>query len=301
MQALSLFFTCLALGVLVARAFAPPAGLAQSLNWWVINVALPALVLAIVPSLPLSIDLWFPVAAMWFVFLGGWALFAAVGRWACWSRARVGALTLTCGLGNSAFIGLPLIEALRGREALQVAAVADQGGVFLALAIGGSLVAALYSGDATSTRAVVRKVLLFPPFLALLAALLAGAAGGWPPGFAAILARLCDTLVPLALFSVGLQLRLGVATGQLGAIGLGLGWKLALAPLCVYAFGRAAGLGGDTLEVSVLQAAMAPMISGAILAEQHRLEPALANKLLGAGILLSFLSVPVVDQLLRSA
>jgi hypothetical protein len=47
------------------------------------------------------------------------------------------------------------------------------------------------------------------------------------------------------------------------------------------------------LTVSVLQAAVAPMISAAILADQHGLEPALANAVLGAGILLSLATMPL--------
>lgn len=298
MQALLLLVTCLALGALVARLARPPQGLADALNWWVINVALPALVLSMVPGLPLSPQLWFPAVAMWLVFVGGWAFFAAVGRVRGWTGARVGALTLTCGLGNSAFIGLPLIEALRGREALPVAALADQGGVFLALAIGGSLVAAVYSGDRPSAGSVARRIVLFPPFLALLAGLVLGATGGMPESAAPVVTRVGDTLVPLALFSVGLQLRLGIDPGHLGPVVAGLGWKLALAPLLVWMLGHAAAIGGEVLEVTVLQAAMAPMISGAILAQRSRLEPALANAVLGLGILLSFATVPLVDRIL---
>jgi malate permease and related proteins len=66
----------------------------------------------------------------------------------------------------------------------------------------------------------------------------------------------------------------------------------------VWLLGNAAGIEGSVLEVTVLQAAMAPMISGAILAQQNRLEPALANAVLGLGILLGFLTVPVVHRLL---
>jgi predicted permease len=298
MHALLLLVTCLALGALVAQLARPPAGLAEALNWWVINVALPALVLSIVPGLPVSAELWFPAVAMWFVFVGGWAVFAAIGRAAGWSGARVGALTLTCGLGNSAFIGLPLIEALRGREALPVAAIADQAGVFLSLAIGGSLVAALYSGGHVSASSVARRVLLFPPFIALIIGLGLGAAGGLPATVEPLVQRIGETLVPLALFSVGLQLRLGLEAGQAAPVAVALGWKLALAPLAVWLIGRAAGIEGAVLEVTVLQAAMAPMISGAILAQQNRLEPALANAVLGLGILLSFLTVPLADRLL---
>lgn len=298
MQALLLLLSCLALGALVARFARPPPGLADALNWWVINVALPALVLSIVPRLTLSAELWYPAVAMWLVFAGGWTFFAAVGRAAGWSGARVGALTLTCGLGNSAFIGLPLIEALRGREALPVAAIADQAGVFLSLAIGGSLVAAVYSGGHVSVGAVVRRILRFPPFIALVAGLVLGATGGAPAAIEPVVTRLGDTLVPLALFSVGLQLRLRLAAGQAAPVGLALGWKLALAPLLVWLAGRAAGIEAGVLDVTVLQAAMAPMISGAILAQQHHLEPALAHAVLGLGILLSFLTVPSVAVLL---
>ena len=52
-------------------------------------------------------------------------------------------------------------------------------------------------------------------------------------------------------------------------------------------------MSGAILSVAVLQAAMAPMISAAILAEQFHLEPELANAVLGIGILLSLVTVPL--------
>jgi predicted permease len=52
------------------------------------------------------------------------------------------------------------------------------------------------------------------------------------------------------------------------------------------------------LTIAVLEAAMAPMISAAILAEQHNLEPQLANAVLGIGIVLSLVTVPLADHLL---
>jgi malate permease and related proteins len=61
----------------------------------------------------------------------------------------------------------------------------------------------------------------------------------------------------------------------------------------VLVLGWLAGVGGLPLSISVLQAAMAPMISAAILADQHNLDPPLANSVLGAGILLSLATVPL--------
>jgi predicted permease len=60
----------------------------------------------------------------------------------------------------------------------------------------------------------------------------------------------------------------------------------------------ATGISGLMLTIGVLQAAMAPMISAAILADQHNLEPPLANTILGIGILLSLVSVPLWSYVL---
>ncbi|HEV8330558.1 MAG TPA: AEC family transporter [Steroidobacteraceae bacterium] len=298
MAALLLLVACLVLGALVARIVHPPATLSQGLNWWVINIALSALVLHLIPKLRFDWQFWFLVAAMWLVFLGAWAVFATLGRALQWSRARIGALTLVCGLGNTSFIGFPMIEALHGREGVKLALVADQLGCFLALAIGGTIVAALYSGKSARAADVTRKVLLFPPFVSLVVGVAAALLGGWPQPVDAIFDRVGATLVPIALFSVGLQFRLQFQRDQATALVLALGWKLALAPLLIWLGGLAIGVSGAILTIAVLQSAMAPMISATILAEQNELEPQLANSVLGIGIVLSLVTVPLADSLL---
>jgi len=298
MSALLLLFVCLALGAVVARYARPPAGLAQNLNWWVLNIALPALVLDMLPRIRFDPHLWFLVAAMWLVFLGAWLLFALLGPRLGWSRGRIGALILVAGLGNTAFMGYPMIEALRGKEGLGLAVIADQVGCFVALAVGGVAVTAVYAGQTLMPAQVLRRILLFPSFLALLGGIAAGALGGWPDAVHQVLERLGASLTPLALFSVGLQFRLHLGRSQLGALSLGLGWKMLAAPLLCWLLGSAAGVSGLVLTVGVLQAAMAPMISAAILADQYDLEPPLANTVLGAGILLSLLTVPLANVLL---
>jgi hypothetical protein len=192
-----------------------------------------------------------------------------------------------------------MIEALHGRDGLKLALIADQLGTFIALAVGGTIVAALYSGQNASAAAVTRKVLLFPPFVALVIGIIAGALGGWPQPVDAIFERLSATLAPIALFSVGLQFRLQFQRGQASALLLALGWKLFLAPLLIWLAGVAIGVASPILTIAVLQAAMGPMISATILAEQHDLEPQLANTVLGIGIVLSLATVPLVDFLLR--
>ena len=293
MSALLLLFTCLALGTVVRRWANPPAGIVHGLNWWVINVALPALVLELIPKLKIDATLWFPVVATWLTFFGAWALFGWVGPRLGWSRGRIGALVLVCGLGNTAFMGYPMLEALHGEAGLTLAVVADQLGSFPLLASVAIVVASIYAGRDPAPRQIVRRIFTFPAFLALLLALGVGLAGGWPAALDGVFKPLGDTMTPLALFSVGLQFRLQGGQGQLGALAWGLGWKLLLAPALCWAMGVAAGVGGLTLTAGVLQAAMAPMVSATILADEYRLDPELANTVLGIGIVMSLATVPL--------
>jgi len=300
MSALLLLFTCLLLGVFVARFARPPVGTVPGINWWIINVALPALVLELIPKLEADARLWFPVAAMGLTFFGAWLLFATLGKRLGWPRGRIGALTLICGLGNTSFIGYPMMHALHGEAGLALAVVADQFGTFPLLASAGVLVASLYAGKAPQPLMIVRRVLSFPPFLALLAGIALGALGGWPAwlGIDPVLKAIGATMTPLALFSVGMQLRFRLGRQQLPPLCLGLGWKLALAPLAVWLLGRATQTEGLTLTISVLEAATGPMISAAILADEYRLEPALTNSVISIGIGLSLLTVPLANLLL---
>src|SRR5262245_52272230 len=268
MATLLILFVCLALGMLCRRFATLPDGIVAGLNWWVLNIALPALVLALVPHVTIDAHLWFPVVGMYVTFLGAWAVFAALGRLLAWSPARVGCLTLVCGLGNTSFIGYPMIEALHGKAGLAIAVIADQLGCFPMLAAGGIVVASTYSGRGTSAAAIVRRVLTFPAFVCLVIGVAVGLLGGLPAVLEKLLLQIGQTLTPLALFSVGLQFRLHLSRDQGGALAAGLGWKLLFAPLAVLVIGVAAGVGGLPLTVGVLQAAMAPMISAAILADQ---------------------------------
>jgi len=248
---------------------------------------------SLIPKVTFDAQLWFPVVAMWIVFFGSWLSFALLGRWLGWSRARVGALTLVCGLGNTSFMGYPLMQAMHGKEGLALGVVADQLGCFPLLASAGIVVASLYAGREPQPRTIAKRILTFPAFVALVLGVIVGWLGGWPPLVEGVLEPLGATLTPLALFSVGLQFKFHLGERQAVALGLGLGWKLVLAPLLCLALGVATGVSGLVLTVGVLQAAMAPMISAAILADEYGLEPPLANTVLGAGILLSLLTVPL--------
>lgn len=298
MASFVLLFVCLAIGMTVARSGRAPDTLAPSLNWWVMNIAMPSLVLELIPTVHLDWRLWYLPVSQWVLFVGAWALVAFAGSALKWPRKRIGAITLVAGLANTSFIGYPMVEAMRGREGLALAVVADQVGAVLSLAVGGVIVASVYSGGKPEPKEIVKRLLFFPPFMALVVALVSGRIGPMPTVVTDILHRIGQTLTPLALFSIGLRFRLSLDRSELGALSIGLLWKLALAPLAVALLGRALGVAALTLDVSTLQVAMAPMTSAWILAERHDLEPRLASATLGVGILVSLGTIPLWSQLL---
>ena len=298
MSALLLLLVCLALGAVVSRFARPPVGTVPVLNWWVVNIALPALVLQLLPKVRFDPQLWFPPALMWLELLGAWLVMSLLGRALGWSRHRIGALVLVGGIGNTSFMGYPMLMALRGSEAMSLGVVADQVGSFAALATLGIVIASFYAGRNVTAGQLARKVFGFPPFLALLAAIAVGMAGGWPPIVDRMLQAVGSTLTPLALFSVGMQLQLRPQRHELLPTMVGLGWKMLLAPLAGLLLAQWCGIHGPVRVAGVLQAAMAPMITAAIIADQYGLEPPLANTLLGAGILLSLVTIPLWNMAL---
>lgn len=298
MSSLILLAVCLLLGVIVARWARPPEGMAAALNWWVIYVALPAATLAVIPRLAVASALWFLVAPLWLGIAGAYVVFGALGPRLGWSARRTGAVILVAGLGNTSFVGFPLLEALRGPGSLPYAVVADQLGSFAALSTAGVLVAAHFGGHRPTAGEVARRVLTFPPLVALAVAAVASLAGGWPAALEEALARIGATLSPVALFSVGLRLQLRVTRDQVAPVAAALAWKLLVMPLAAWGLALAAGVRGPILVVGVLQAAMAPMISAAILAEREGLDGELANTILAVGILVAFGTVAAFSALL---
>ena len=185
---------------------------------------------------------------------------------------------------------------------LPVGILMDQLGTYLILSTLGILVVALFSPDAPArptARSVLRKIIRFPPLIALVAGL-ALADVPLPGPATAALERIGATLAPLALLSVGFQLRLADAAGRGSALAAGLLFKLVLGPLLVVAIlVGLLGAEGPTIQVAAFEVAMASQIGGAIVASQNRLDPPLVTLMVALGIPLSFLTLPVWWLLLQ--
>ena len=289
-----LLAACMLLGVLLHRSGRLPANAAASLNGFVVHISLPAMTLTYVHGLKLNTNLILPALMAWVMFALGCGFFWLVGRALRFSRATTGGLMLTGGLANTSFIGLPMIETFYGPRFLGLGILIDQLGSYFVLSTLGILVASLYaSGRSVSAKAVVRKITLFAPFQAFVLALLLMPLD-YPTWLDELLRRLGATLVPIALVSVGYQLQLSLVQGRALALTVGLLFKLVIAPtLILLLFVRWLSGDGQVLNVTVFEAAMAPMIGASIVAIDHELDPPLVTLMVGLGIPLSFVTLPV--------
>ena len=291
MNNIILLILCFVAGILLRRARLMPDNAPATLNSFIIHISVPALVLLYIHELKLSGDIVLVVAMAWLCFGLAAGFFWLLGRYLKFSRSTVGALILTGGMGNTAFFGLPMIEAYYGHQGMATGILIDQTGSFLVLSTLAIIVAGIYSSGRPTAASIVRSILRFPPFVALAVALLLLPVA-YPEWLEVVLKRLGDTLAPMALLSVGLQLRLGHLAGNGRKLAIGLGFKLLLVPLIIFLlYVPLLGAHGQAIQVTLFEAAMPPMIAASIIAQEHDLDPNLATLMVAVGLPLSFLTL----------
>ncbi|UCH52980.1 MAG: AEC family transporter [Pseudomonadota bacterium] len=299
MSSVILLMVCFVVGMLLRRSGRMPPNAHTVLNSFIIHVSLPALTLISIHRLTFDKTLLAPAAMAWVMFGLGCAFFWWVGRVMRWRRATTGALMLTGSLANTSFIGVPMIEAYFGHRGIGLGILIDQAGTYLVLSTMGMLIATIYSqGGKPTVRAAAKRVFTFVPFLAFLLALVLMPVH-YPPWAVGLLDRLGGTLVPLALVSVGYQIQFGEMQGRVTELSIGLGFKLLLAPLVIgVIYAGLFGGRGEITQITIFEAAMPPQIGAAIVAMEHDLDPQLVTLMVGVGIPLSFLTLPLWYQAL---
>lgn len=299
-DAFALMLAMLALGLLLARLRALPDNAADTLNLLVLYVCLPAAILVNVPKLRFEPSLIALAALPWLIALVAWVAVRLLARGLHLRRDETVVLVLLTMLGNTSYVGFPMIEALLGGQALPYAVVYDQFGTFLLLSTAGLVVLAHGSGETAPTpRAISLRILRFPPTWALVFGLTL--MPEQPPAWIALaLERLAGVLVMLVMLAVGLGLQLRMPRDEVRPLAVGLLLKLVLLPLIALPIGWALGMRGEVLSVGVLETAMPPMVTAAALAVAHGLAPRLATAIVGYGIVLSLASLPLWAAVLRA-
>jgi predicted permease len=262
---------------------------------------MPAAVLRYAPLLQWEPALIGVAAVPWLLLIATVALVPLCARAFDFRDDERAVLLLTVALGNTSFLGYPLTRALIGEHALPYAVIYDQIGSFMIMSTFGVWVLARYGGGAHATarpgaREMFLRILKFPPLWALIAGFTVMPAEP-PHWIAGALQRLSDALLPLAMLTIGLSVKLVLPREELKPLATGLMLKLAVMPALALVLARLLGLQGDMARTVVLESAMPSMITAAALAISHNLAPRLAAAMVGFGLLLSLLLLPLWSQL----
>lgn len=301
MANLILLGLCLIIGILLQRAKAFPSNTHQVLNQFIIYISLPAMALYYIPKIELSLNLLYPILMPWLSIAIAFVLFSLLGKWLGWSKALIGCLIMTAGFGNTSFVGIPIIQAIYGNEGLKTLMLIDLPGTFIALSTVGIIIATMYSRGQTTWQTLTKKVLSFPPFIVFLLALILNIFGlSIPLELDQVLEKLSLTITPLALVSVGYQLKINKHSKHWKFLILGLSYQLIFFPAFIYVLYKyILQLNGMMIDVTIMEAAMAPMITACIVAAQYGLKPKLCAMMIGIGIPVSFLTLTVWHYILQ--
>ncbi|TRX41399.1 AEC family transporter [Flavobacterium restrictum] len=288
-----IIFGFLLLGIILQYVKGFPKNAHQILNWIVIHICLPALALYYIPKIKWNTQLLYPILVTWIGFILSYLFFSILGKQFGWSRKLTGCLIITAGLGNTSFLGFPIMQALYGGQGLKVAILVDQPGTFVVLSTLGVLMATLYSSQQANGVAIAKKILFFPPFITfLLACFLNVMHYDLYAPISFFLQKTGTAVTPLALLSVGLQLHFDRKSNHWKFLGLGLLYKLVLTPAILYfVYVVVLHQRSAIIQVAIMEAAMAPMITGCILASSHGLKPRLCSMMVGFGIPISFITL----------
>lgn len=292
MLAVTAYFVC---GVVAGRVVRTPARVSHVLNLWVVNVALPALILAKLPSIALGQEVVIPLAVSWGIVVVGAGSVLAVSHTLGLSRLETGALLLVVPLGNTSFLGLPVVESLLGRDHLPSALAFDQLGSFLALATYGLFVAGRVGSGERGWRPVVRRLTRFGPFLALLGSIVLRGVDV-PTGIHDVLVAAGRTVAPVGLLSMGMRFVPRLRFDKAGLIATGLVLKMALMPAAAL---LAALLVGDVSSVpwqsSILEAAMPPMVTAGVVGISAGFDEELIISMVALGTIIALVVLSLVS------
>lgn len=286
------------LGMLFRRIKTFPDQTAHVLNMFALYVSLPAVILLKIPELSISRENVVAAIVPWCMLLISVILVMALSRSMQWSRATTGVLLLVVPIGNTSFMGVPMVRAFFGEAGIPHLILYDQIGTMLIFATYGAIVLSLYSGERSDIPTIIKRALLFPPTTALLIGL---ALRNWsyPEVVVKTLEDLGGALTALVMTAIGFQMKLRLQRTTMGPLGAGLAIKLLIAPLIALLGCRLLGLDSLAADVTIFEAGMPPMVTACALAAAAGLGVELAVAMAGFGIVLAFISLPILYALIH--
>lgn len=258
------------------------------LNQFIIYISLPAMALLEIPRLSLSFDVLIPIIVAWITIGFSAIAILLISKFFKFSREVTGSLMLVGVLGNTSFVGIPVMQAYFGDSSIPYVLMYDLLGSFIVLSTYGTFISVYYSSaEDIDTKAIAVKMITFPPFLSLIVALLF-IGTTFHPVITSVLSAFASTIVPLALVAVGLQLKFKLPKEDVKPFFSALGVKLIFAPIVAIVVVYLSSWENEVALISIMESGMGPMISAGAVASMAGLAPRLSSAIVGYGILISF-------------
>lgn len=289
----------------LAKLFERPDHAIAALNRFCLYLAFPALIFANVYEAELAVDelAGFVAATIVPTLVLLLLLGASTRRLEPHARAAMG---LGAGLGNIAYLGIPLSASLLGPQVVGLASLSAALHIVVTIPLGTWLL--LRWGPRAQTQAGVRPLaralaqpLVWAPILALLARLLPGA---WLAPVLGPMHWIGGAASPVALFMIGLYLHaqrrelLRLRWTDAGLIAAKLVVLPALALGCVFVCRQLDALSLEAGKVVLIQASMPTAITTFALAEEYGIgREAIVRGIVGSTILF-MLSFPLLAPML---
>lgn len=277
-----------AVGIALRKTNKVKDGDNKIINTLLINVFLPAMILFYMHSVSINKSIILSSTMPWALTILGIGFFTVMGKLFKFNRETVGCLILTASAGNTAFLGLPMVQALVGDKTLPLAISIDQLGSTPCILTFGVFIASIYGNkDGFNLMATIKRIATFPPFIATLLAI---ALNGmeYNHHITAVLQKLSACVAPLALLSVGMQLQMDELKANIKPLMMGLGYRLLLAPLAVGMVLWMAGQDFDNNTKTILiDSMMGTQITALVLAQEYNLNSKLASLMMALSVPLS--------------
>ncbi len=266
-------------------------------NALIVYVALPALIFGAIWPAKLTWELARVAGIAWGVTIVGLAAAWLAARLLKLPRETTGAFILVAALGNTGYVGYPVVTMVLGSSALSPAVFYDVFGTVAMFTTVGILLAAHYGEHGGGRVNPAIEFLTFPAVIALLLALALK-----PVPIPAVVMAWLDVpakmTVPLVMISVGLSLEWSAAGERSAALATVAGLKLLLLPAVAAGIALAIGDVGS-LRLVTLQAGMPAMMLTLVASERFRLDTRFAAAAILVSTAACAVTIPVWQALIR--
>ncbi|PAF49820.1 transporter [Helicobacter sp. 12S02232-10] len=263
---------------------------------FLLNFALPAQIFTGIYHVELDVKLiLIMLIALSCSLIGGGAMYFFAKRILKRDKNTTIAMAFLTTLGNTLFLGVPLVQGALGQEYANKAILYDQICTAIPLATLTPLIMSLGGKGVFSIRAITMRLSQNPLFLALIVGLVFKFMPFSIEEWIFIpIRQLGACATPVALFAIGVQISIGDIKTEWKNTFFVLSWGMLIVPALVFLFIKLSGVAiNDTWRMALLESAMPPLISSAAVIMRAGLNNKIAVSSVAFGIFASALTIPM--------